>query len=345
MTERGRGHLQTIHGAIQDVARTVARMREFYRQREPELTFKPVEVNLLILQVIELSRARWRDIPQQRGVVIHMAKELAPEMPAVMGVESEIRESLVNLIFNAADAMPEGGTLTMRTRLAAGEAGRGRVVIEVADTGAGMDEETRRRCLEPFFTTKGERGTGLGLAMVYGTVRRHGGDIEIDSKPGKGTTVRLLLPAGASVAPPGEAEAELAPPPPARILIVDDDPLVLHSLRAVLQIDGHTVTPARSGREGIEVFRAAYGGSDAFDAVITDLGMPSVDGWEVAKAVKEASPGTPVLLLTGWGQRVLAEGDISPHVDQVMCKPATLRDLRRALARHLSGSEINSHHG
>jgi PAS domain S-box-containing protein len=337
LSERSRGQLQTIQRAIDDVANTVTRMREFYRQREPQLTSVPVPINLLVRQVIDLSRARWSDIPQQRGMVIQVATDLAPDLPPLMGVESEIREALVNLIFNAADAMPDGGTLALRTKPVQGEVGLPCVAVEVADTGIGMDEETRRRCLEPFFTTKGERGTGLGLAMVYGIVRRHGGDIEIDSAPGRGTTVRLVLPAGSIPAAPGKPEAELAVPQRLRILVVDDDPLVVRSLRVVLETDGHVVTGAHGGQEGIDAFRAACGGQKPFALVITDLGMPSVDGRQVAAAVKEASPATPVILLTGWGQQMLSEGDAVPHVDELLSKPPKLRDLRQALARWCHG--------
>src|SRR5262249_17961517 len=156
--------------------------------------------------------------------------------PTVLGVEGEIREALTNLFLNAFDAMPEGGTLTVRTRSMKGK----RVVVEVSDTGTGMDEETRRRCLEPFYTTKGERATGLGLAMVYGMTERHSADLEIESAIGKGTTMRLVFPA----APVSAPEAPSAPRAPAaplhlRILVVDDDPLVAKVLRDTLKADGH----------------------------------------------------------------------------------------------------------
>ena len=164
-------------------------MREFYRARAPQLTLLPVDLNSLVDQVIDLTRARWSDMPQQRGVVIDVVRQLHGELPPVAGIESEIREALTNLIFNAVDAMPEGGTLTLATRTV-----DGRAWLEVGDSGIGMDEETSRRCLEPFFTTKGERGTGLGLAMVYGFVRRHGAEIQIDSAPGQGTRIRILFP-------------------------------------------------------------------------------------------------------------------------------------------------------
>jgi PAS domain S-box-containing protein len=351
LSPRTRKHLQMIQQATDDVAKTVARMKDFYRQREPQLTLAPVDMNALVQQVVDLTRARWSDMPQQQGVVIEMRTEFAPNPPAIMGVESEIREALINLLFNAVDAMPGGGTVTLRTRIVEHSPGPSKlrnVLVEVADTGVGMDEETRRRCLEPFFTTKGERGTGLGLAMVYGVVQRHSADLEIDSAPGKGTTVRLgfAVPVGVAA---DAAQLEAAPPVPSRlrILVVDDDPLILRALCEILESDGHDVITANGGETGIDAFSAAQKRSKPFSIVITDLGMPRVDGRKVASFVKGASESTPVILLTGWGQRLMAEGDVPPHVDCVISKPPKLRELREALALCVSppGLRDSPHHG
>jgi signal transduction histidine kinase/ActR/RegA family two-component response regulator len=329
LSARARGYLEIIQRAIEDVAQTVARMREFYRQREPQLTLSKVQLNRLVQQVVDLTRARWSDMPQQRGIVIKMQTELAPELPAIMGIESEIREALINLIFNGVDAMPDGGTLALRTRVAPP-----RVHVEVADTGVGMDEDTRSRCLEPFFTTKGERGTGLGLAMVYGAIQRHSAEIEIESVPGKGTTMRLSFPvAVAPVAGSVQAVTGYTVPSRLRLLVVDDDPVLLKSLRDTLEADGHLVTAANGGQMGIDAFRAALQRGEPFAAVITDLGMPHVDGRKVAESIKVASPTTPVVMLTGWGQRLVANGDAPPQVDRVLNKPPKLHELRQALAQ------------
>lgn len=339
LSEQARSQLTTIARAIDDVAATVARMREFYRQREPQVTLTPVQLNPLVQQVLDLTRARWSDMPQQRGAVIRLVSDLAPDLPNIMGVENEVREALINLVFNAVDAMPEGGVLTLRTRRsgvrsdASGKLDRFGAWVEVIDTGVGMDDETRRRCLEPFFTTKGERGTGLGLAMVYGVVQRHGADVEIDSAAGSGTAVRIRfpIPMDASMSTPSEVPPEV-PPTGLRILIVDDDPLILKSLRDTLEPDGHIVTSADGGQAGIDAFRAVSGSRDAFDVVITDLGMPYVDGRRVASAVKESAAAPPVILLTGWGQGLAADGDFPAHVDTVLSKPPKLREIRAALA-------------
>jgi signal transduction histidine kinase/ActR/RegA family two-component response regulator len=338
LSERARQCLETIQRAIDDVAKTVSRMREFYRPHEPQSTLARVRLDTLAQQVIDLTRARWSDMPQQRGCVIRMVTDFSPDLPDTMGVESEIREALINLVFNAVDAMPEGGILTVRTRAVQGRPEPSgapmprQVWVEIGDTGVGMDEGTRRRCLEPFFTTKGERGTGLGLAMVYGVVQRHGAEIEIDSEPGNGTKVRLVFPVSEVLAGLVQPAPPAAAPPRQRILIVDDDPLVLKSLRDTLETDGHRVVAANGGEAGIEAFQSAQQRGEPFGVVITDLGMPHIDGRRVAGAVKAASPSTPVILLTGWGQRLADNGDQPANVNRVLSKPPKLRELREALA-------------
>jgi PAS domain S-box-containing protein len=209
LSAQGRGYLKVIQRAIDGVAQTVARLREFYRHREPQLVLAPIQMNRLAEQVIELTRPRWSDMAQQSGVVIEIARDLSPELPDFMGVESEVRDALINLMFNAIDAMPAGGLITLRTGIAPNDTG---IYVELCDSGIGMDEDTRRRCLEPFFTTKGERGTGLGLAMVYGMVQRHSADIDIRSMVGLGTTVRLSFSRQVASAPLADESA--GPPRP-----------------------------------------------------------------------------------------------------------------------------------
>jgi PAS domain S-box-containing protein len=339
LSPRTRNHLEMIQRATDDVAKTVARMTEFYRHRELQLTLSPVHINALVQQVVDLTRARWSDMPQQKGVVIEMGTDFRHDLPVIMGVESEIRDALTNLIFNAVDAMPSGGAVTLRTRVVEHSPGPPKlrnVVVEVADNGVGMDEETRRRCLEPFFTTKGERGTGLGLSMVYGMVQRHSADLEIESIVGKGTTVRLSFAVPVGVVTGLAYETPRPVLTRLRILVVDDDPLILRALCNTLEPDGHEVITANGGQAGIDAFSAAQRQGKPFAVVITDLGMPRVDGHQVATFVKSTSEATPVILLTGWGQRLIAEGDVTPHVNRVLSKPPKLRDLREALAFCLS---------
>jgi len=194
-----------------------------------------------------------------------------------------------------------------------------------------MDEATRNRCLELFFTTKGVRGTGLGLAMVYGTVERHGGELQIESTLGEGTLIRLTFPAAAAP-PTGMVARQPAAQRPLRILVIDDDPIILKSLRDILEPYGHLIGLADGGQRGIDAFRAAYDRGEAFEVVITDLGMPHIDGRAVAAAVRSLEPKTRVILLTGWGHRMLAENDAPANVDRVMGKPPKLALLRAALA-------------
>jgi signal transduction histidine kinase len=342
LSSEARDRLVTIQRAIDDVAQTVARMREFYRPREPELELADVGLNRLVQQIIDLTRARWSDQPQRRGIMIDLRLELAPDLLDVRGADNEIRDALTNLIFNAVDAMPDGGVIEVRTSMptvpAQGSVPTRHVWLEVSDTGVGMDEETRRRCLEPFFTTKGERGTGLGLAMVYGMAQRHGCALEIDSKPGAGTTIRLVFPVNSSASSSTDRLPVLQMPTRSlRILVVDDDLVLNESLRNALQQEGHHVTVAGGGQAGIDAFRSARQIHEPFDIVITDLGMPNVDGRRVADSVRATTPDIPIIMLTGWGQQPLADSERTPQVDRLLSKPPRLQELRTALAELTTG--------
>ena len=332
LSPRARGQLEIIQRAVDDVAQTVARMGEFYRAREPPIALVAVDLNRVVQQVIDLTRARWSDMAQQRGIVIDVRLSLSAGLPAIAAVDSQVRDALVNLVFNAVDAMPEGGPLTIATRLAASGS---TVQLEVEDRGIGMDDETRRRCLEPFFTTKGARGTGMGLAMVYGVVQRHGATIEIESVTGRGTRVRLGFNVATSK-PALPSGSQRAPVGPQRILIIDDDPMLLKSLREALESDGHLVAIANGGQAGIDAFVESHADGQPYPVVITDLGMPRVDGRTVAATVKSSVPGTLVILLTGWGRRLVSDDDRPPGVDLVMPKPAKLTEIRAALANFFS---------
>jgi PAS domain S-box-containing protein len=332
LSPRARGQLEIIQRAVDDVAQTVARMGEFYRTREPQAALVPVDLNRVVQQVVDLTRARWSDMAQQRGVVIDVKLSLAAGLPPIAAVASQVRDALVNLVFNAVDAMPQGGPLTLSTRAASGGTG---VLLEVGDSGIGMDEETRRRCLEPFFTTKGARGTGLGLAMVYGVAQRHGATLEIDSEPGRGTRVRVgfgIAPAEPAVASGGQQ----TPVDPLRILIIDDDAMLLKSLCESLESDGHAVTVANGGQAGIDAFVESHAAGRPYPVVVTDLGMPQVDGRAVSATIKASVPDTRVIMLTGWGRRLVSDDDRPPGVDLVLSKPAKLTEIRAALADFFS---------
>jgi len=330
---RTRGQLETVQRAIGDIAQTVSRMGEFYRQGESKATLAPVNINTILGQVPDLTRARWSDMALARGASIEMRVEVAPDAPTIMASESEVREALINLVLNAADALPDGGRITLRVRCQAADArfAKPMVVVEVNDDGVGMDENTRNHCLEPFFTTKGERGTGLGLAMVYGIAQRHGAELQVDSEPGKGTTIRLLFADSAgAVATAQEREVPQAVQG-LRLLLIDDDPLILESLRNALEYEGHQVTCAQGGQDGIDMFSAARDRNTPFSAVITDLGMPHVDGRQVATAIKSIERTAKVIMLTGWGQLMAGGSDVPADVDRVLSKPPNMWELREAL--------------
>jgi CheY-like chemotaxis protein len=209
------------------------------------------------------------------------------------------------------------------------------LLLEVIDTGLGMDEETRNRCLEPFFSTKGQRGTGLGLAMVYGTMQRHQGSIEIESAPGKGTTMRLVFPLTEIDQAPAADRRPREPLAALHVLFIDDEPLLRELIREILEASGHTVTTADGGSEGIERFRELRRQGRIPDVVITDLGMPKVDGREVTLAVKRESPATPVIMMTGWGKMMRDQQEIRAPVDALISKPPQMAEIEETLRRVL----------
>ncbi|MAG81695.1 MULTISPECIES: PAS domain S-box protein [unclassified Limnobacter] len=331
LSERGRKQLQTIQLAIDDVARTVDRMGQFSRRQEDGVELTSVNLAKVCEQSMELTKARWHDIPLRNGISIEFSVELGQDVPEIDASEPELREALTNLIFNAVDAMPRGGTITLSTRLEK-KSDHDQVVIEIRDTGLGMNEETLKRCLEPFYTTKGERGTGLGLAMVYGIVKRMRGQIEIDSQENKGCTVRILLPTGCRQNKLQTRETgDQKPHPSFHILLIDDDTKVLGALKDGLSASGHRVQIANSGPHGIELFTKAIAEGAPFDAVITDLGMPGMDGRQVAEALKNINKDCPVTLLTGWGKQLDAQTTVIPHIDAVLAKPPKISEIQALL--------------
>ncbi len=341
-------HLQYIKTAGEDIAHIVKRLREFYRPRDEREFLQLLNLGIIAKQVIDMMQPRWRDRTQAKGINIEMKMEFDPGAPEFAGIESEIREALTNLVLNAVDALPQGGTITVRTRPAELPLKNEicpHAILEVSDTGIGMDEQTQKRCLEPFFSTKGRRGTGLGLAMVYGVVERHQGKIEIESKQGKGTTMRLVFPvrklgAPAAAEPVEDDEA----PGPFRILCIDDESALRVLIQEILERDGHTIEMTDGGQAGINAFRAAVKNQEPFDVVITDLGMPFVDGNAVVRAIKGESPETPVVMLTGWGAFLKNDGDVPTEVDGVLSKPPRIKEIRSMLRRVVK-KEKKSHNG
>ena len=314
--EKIRRGLQIIVKAAEDGAKTVKRIQNFARQRHAR-DLEPVSVDQLLFDVSEITRPRWRDRGDASGT--HIVLELQNTSQAVvMGEGSELREVLVNMVFNAVDAMPEGGRLTLTA-----EQSDGFVRIGVRDTGTGMSPEVRSRIFDPFFTTKGEGGLGLGLAVSYGIVSRHEGIIEVESQAGVGTTFSIRLPAAkrasaatrvGSEAPVGSLRRE--PLKRLRILVVDDEPSVRELLRELLEAEGHRVELASNAFEALAVFRVKK-----FDLIFTDIGMPGMSGWELARAIREIDAEVPLAVITGWGDAVGSEKQKSAGVDRVVTKP------------------------
>jgi signal transduction histidine kinase/CheY-like chemotaxis protein len=322
--------LNIIIKTAKDGAKTIKRIQDFARQRRDH-AFSPVAVDQLLLDVSEITRPRWKNNAEAANV--HISLELRISSNAlVLGDESELREVLVNMVFNAVDAMPAGGTLTLATR----EVG-GAVEISVADTGMGMSDEVRSRIFDPFFTTKGKAGMGLGLAVSYGIIRRHEGTVEVESETGRGTSFRITLPSGKSAARPQPSASQpitAAALPAAssgtKFLVVDDEEYVRDLLRDILEKEGHEVTTAASGREALALYDETR-----FAAVLMDVGLPGMSGWELVRAIRERDERTPLAIVTGWGEAVGSDKQKEAGVDWVVAKPFTVEQIT-AIAREVS---------
>jgi len=314
-------HLELINTTAKDAVNIVNRLRELYRQRQGDEIFQPVNLNQLTEKVIDLTQSKWTTQAQSRGIAISVRTDLQ-KAPLILGNASELRSVLTNLVFNAVDAMPKGGTITIRT-YRDGE----HVVLEVSDTGVGMTDEVKQRCFEPFFSTKDERGTGLGLSIVHSIIQRHEGTIDISSEPGEGTTVIIRLPIQEEERAEGEGHLAEYNIRSLHVLLVEDEPRVRDAVALYLFVDGHTCETASNGLEGLSKF---YAGS--FDVVITDIAMPEMNGIQLAAAIKEIAPNKPIIMLTGFGNTMKELDDI-PDVDYLLNKPVTLGDFRKALAK------------
>lgn len=324
--------LSRMKKSSQDIANTISKMREFYRIRASDDDFTLCNLNKLIYDSIELTSHRWKDMFESLGVNIEIVTDLDDSIPQTSVNVSEIREALINLIFNACDAMPDGGKITFRSYL-----NQNLIVVEVSDTGHGMNEETKQHCFEPFYSTKGDKGSGLGLSMVYGIIERHKGKIEVESEIDKGTLIRIVLEAD-----PGSLDSknqnkqndtsqEL---PPLKILCVDDEESIREMLFSLLSRKGHLVTTAKNGDEASGFFENAMNSDLPFHVVITDLGMAGMDGLSLAKKIKTLKNDIPVILLTGWG--VFYEKQEIEGIDYLLRKPVSARDLFAALAYVIS---------
>ncbi len=321
--------LEIIEKASLDGAATVRRLLEYTRLGK-DGSFENIDLHEVVRDTLAITETRWRNEANLRGIRIEMETDLE-EIPAISGNVFEIREALANIILNALDAMPQGGRLTIMTKAQGGS-----VLLAVGDTGCGMSEEVRRNVFVPFFTTKKGNGTGLGMSITYGIITRHRGDISIESTEGQGTLVSITLPVASTKEAPLREEG-LQDSSPARILLIEDEEHILENLSLIFQMANHEVEVAPSGSEGLKLFAQSN-----FDIVFTDLGMPGMSGWEVARAVKEMKSETPVVLITGWGLSLDLEEAREKGVDYVVQKPFKMNQVLNLLARIMKSPSVAS---
>ena len=314
--------IDVIEKAATSGAETVRRMQKFARIRQQDEPFVPMDVNQVVRDSLAITRPRWEEKKIKGGVPLQLELELGP-VPVVMGRPAELNEVITNLVLNAIDAMPRGGTLRIRTRLADYR----HAAITVADTGMGMTDEVRKRVFDPYFTTKGEEGTGLGLSVSHSIVERHGGDLRVDSRPGEGTTFTITMPIGMKPTSESTTGSHPGGERTGRILLVDNDPQVLSILGEMLKDAGHHVLPVPSGPEALRVFIPS-----GFDLIITNVGMPEMSGWDVAERLRASDPQVPVIFITGWG---LQEADQARSrrlgISALLFKPVSPQDLHHTV--------------
>lgn len=321
--EKALGYLRHIERSTERAAEIVRKMRKFYKPRTEEDEWAVIELDSVVEEAIAATEPRWRQEAGAYDQDIDVQTQLKSGC-RILGNESELHEVLTNLIFNAIDALPDGGTITISTAMQGDKA-----IIHVVDTGIGMSEETKQQCFDPFYTTKGPRGSGLGLA-IYGIIQRHLGTLKVESKEGEGTRFSIELPLSRKDGSTLE-EHELPSISPLKILVIEDETIQQELLHEILTQDGHNVETAPNTSEGL---RKCHEG--AYDLVITDKALPDMSGQKLCMEVKRISPGTPIIMLTGFG-------DIMPQTDKTMggadlliSKPVTPQKLRTLISQLLS---------
>ena len=310
--------------SAQKAAQVIRSIQGFTRMKPGE-GYDWVDLNETVRQSVLLSRPKWRDEPEQHGHRVAI-ETVYGEIPQIKGNEGELSDIVVNLIFNAVEAMPSGGTITIRT-----EQQDGYIHLVISDTGIGMDEATQKRIFEPLYTTKGyEIGRGLGLSSVYSTVQGTKATSRWESAVYEGTTftIGLLIPQEGRKE--REEERGAVSIPSVRILLVEDDQLVRDIISRMLRDAGHTVQVASNGLEGLKRFQEG-----SYDLVIADLGMPGMSGDTLADRIRSLAPTVPVMALTGWQ----LDEEQRRHFDEVLRKPVTRKVLDRVVAKCLGGSD------
>lgn len=314
--EGNKKSLEVITQAVSDCSQTLRRLLDFSR-RDATRNSATVDLSELITSSIEIARPKWQSDAASRSGTIEVRIEAANSVN-VLGDSSELREVVLNLIFNAVDAMPNGGTIVAGTRIE-GQTGR----FWVADTGSGIAQAVMARIFEPFYSTKGERGTGLGLSASHGIIENHGGDIDVTSELGKGTRFEIILPLHEVASPSVVADAKpISGARTARVLVVEDEENIRTLLNDAFCAEGHDVVEASTGAEALE--RLDKG---KFDLMICDLGLPELSGLHVARWVKEFRPDLPVIIATGYAEMIAEEDYGKARIDAVIRKPYAIADV------------------
>jgi signal transduction histidine kinase len=317
--------VSVIKKASMEGAEIVERLLTFTRSKSLNSDYATVVINQLVEDAIKMTEPIWRAKAQHKGINITIHQHLSPENLKVHGNEGALKEVLVNIIFNAIDAMPNGGGIDISTYREVS-----RVCVCISDSGTGISEEDKRRIFDPFFTTKDPPNTGLGMSLAFGIVNSHNGSIEVKSWPGKGTTFMISLPlsnrADQTCPPPEKSSVQGKP---CRVLVIDDEEAIVDFICEALEALGHYATGANSGQAGIEIHS-----SGDYDLVITDLAMPGMSGWEVLAKVRDSSPGVKVGLMSGWD---LSEDELSQKgVDFMLRKPFSIKHISATLNQALA---------
>ncbi len=316
-------HLRTIERAALDGAALIKKLQRYIRQ-EKQIRFEAMDLALLAEDSVALTKPYWYNEPRRQGIGIELVTEISP-VPPVLGSPTELREVVVNLILNAVQAMPGGGQLTIRVF---SDPMRG-VCLSVKDTGMGMSEAVKKRIFEPLFTTKGERGTGMGLAVCYGIIQEHDGTIDVISELGQGTLFEITLPHAEEIAPIEEIAPETVHTVPAHVLIVDDERMVRTVLSKLLVLRGHTVESAESGKQGLALIQNTH-----FDIVFVDQAMPEMNGREFAKLLQQSNPSLPIVLLTG-ATDMVGPGE---NIACVLRKPFQIEEIDATIQQYIQVS-------
>ncbi len=313
--------IQTIETTAEDGAALIEKLQRYIRE-DTQKHFERIDLSALIEDCITITQPYWYNEPRRQGIEIDVERKL-DDVPDIMGSASELREVFVNLILNAVQALPEGGLLTFNTFTTDQQA----ICAKVTDTGIGMSDEVQDNIFEPLFTTKGEDGTGMGLSASYGIVQEHGGDIEVESEPGEGTTFTLTFPPADESEPERKTtDTEPTDTENVRVLVVDDEEMVRSIVTQLLTLNDHEVDRASSGSEALDTFAENH-----YDIVFTDFGMPEMTGAELARRLRERAPDMPVILLTGYTDTEEAVGE----VDDILSKPFKLEELEATIQKYV----------